>query len=303
MDSSTLGQILAAASALAFSFANVFISRTTTSRGDKGVLFSVVMTLGFSLVLWLMLEGAARDSWRLGRDEWRGVGLFAAAGVTVMVFGRNLLFASVRLLGVSRASSVKRLNPFFSVILAVMILGEPLWASDIVGIVLIAAAFGLLVLESSRSGASQDAAPPLANYTFGVLAALIYAATYILRKLGLLALPEPALGTFISAAAGLAALALIAIFSREYRDKFLNMFTYLDRWIVLSAISVSAGQILLFAALAFATVSTVAVIASLEIFVSIFLSVVIFRTEARITPLVGLAALMAFGGAIFLAAS
>ena len=303
MDLSTLGQVLAGTSALAFSFANVFISKTSSSRGDKGVLFSVVITLGLSFALWLVLEAGSRDSWQFDRTEWTGVGLFAAAGVTVMVFGRNLLYASIRLLGVSRASSVKRLNPFFSVILAVAILGEPLWASDIVGIALITGAFGLLVLESYRSGNRGDVAPPLANYTLGVLAALAYAATYILRKLGLLALPEPALGTFISAGAGLAALAVIGVFSREYREKFINMFSYLDRWIVLSAVSVSIGQILLFAALAFEKVSTVAVIASLEIFVSIFLSIVIFRTETRVTPTVAMAAVLAFGGAIFLASS
>lgn len=303
MDVLILGQVLAATSALAFSFANVFISKTSASRGDKGVLFSVVVTLCFSFALWLLLEGAERETWRFDRAELTGLGLFAAAGVTVMVFGRNLLFASVRRLGVSRATSVKRLNPFFSVILAVVILGEPMWAMDVIGIVLIAVAFGLLMLDSYRSGKLSGAAPPLASYSFGILAALAYASTYILRKLGLMSLPEPALGTFVSAASGLLALAAFGAFSRAYRDKLLNMFAYLDRWIILSAIAVSIGQILLFAALAFEKVSTVAVIASLEIFVSIFLSVVIFRTESRISLLVALSAVLAFSGAIFLASS
>ena len=303
MDFITLGQILAALSAFAFSLANIFISRTKTSRGDKGVLFSVIMTFGFSLALWLVWEGWTRENWRFDAAQMRGLWLFAAAGVAVMVFGRNLLFVSVRVLGVSRASAVKRLNPFFSVILAVAILGEPMFASDIFGMVLIAMAFGLLIAESFRSGQVDGTAPPLLSYAFGVLAALAYAAAYVLRKLGLLSLEEPALGTFVSAASGLAALAAIAAFSAGYRDKFLNVFSYLDRWVVLSAVAVSVGQILLFTALAYEKVSTVATIASLEIFVSIFLSVVVFRTERRVSAAVLASAVLAFAGVGFLASS
>lgn len=303
MTAAITGQVLAVLSAIAFSLANIFISRTSSSRGDKGVLFSVVMTLGFSLALWLAWEGWTRDSWRFDAAEVRGLWLFAAAGVAVMVFGRNLLFVSVRRLGVSRASAVKRLNPFFSVILAVAILGEPLFASDIFGMALIALAFGLLIAESFRSGEVDAAALPVINYSFGVLAALAYATAYVLRKLGLLSLNDPAFGTFVSAAAGLTALAVIGVFSPSYREKLLKMFSHLDRWIFLSAIAVSVGQILLFAALAYEKVSTVATIASLEIFVSIFLSVVIFRTEKRVSLVVIASAVLASLGVAFLASS
>ena len=49
------GEILALLSALSFALFNVTIAATTGSRGDKGVLFSVIVTIAFSLALFLLL--------------------------------------------------------------------------------------------------------------------------------------------------------------------------------------------------------------------------------------------------------
>ena len=43
-----LGESLAVLSALSFALFNIVISGSAGSRGDKGVLFSVVVTIGFS---------------------------------------------------------------------------------------------------------------------------------------------------------------------------------------------------------------------------------------------------------------
>jgi uncharacterized membrane protein len=297
-----LGPSLALMSAVSFSLANIFISRTTVSRGDKGVLFSVVVTLLGALVLWLVWGGLQEGVQLSRQDMLHGILWFSAAGVSVMVFGRNLLFISVRQLGVSRAAAVKRLNPFFSVILAVLVLGETLFMRDYLGITLIGVAFALLIAESFGRGDDQADVPPLRSYLFGVLAALAYACAYVLRKLGLIELPDAAFGTFVSAGAGLGALCSIAIFSHSYREKLLLMFSYLDRWVVLSAVCVSAGQILLFAALAYEKVSTVVMIASLEIFLSFFFSLVIFRTESRLSRPVLVSAVLALAGVLLVAA-
>jgi drug/metabolite transporter (DMT)-like permease len=61
--------------------------------------------------------------------------------------------------------------------------------------------------------------------------------------------------------------------------------------------------VLLFAALAFETVTTVVMIASMEIFLSMFLSVIIFRTERAPGPWILLAALMATAGVLLVAAN
>ncbi len=300
IEGAALGQVLALCSATSFAVANNMISRTTRSGGDKGVMFSVLVTMGLSALLWLALEAGRGELLSLGAA---GPGLlwFALAGLFAMVFGRSLVFASIRGLGVARSTAVKRLNPFFSVLLAALILGEHIGGLDVLGMGVIALSFALLVHESLKRGTRVSAPPPRA-YLPGVLGALAYALSYIARKLGLDALPAPALGTFVSAVAGFTVFTLLALVLPRHRANFRDMFRHLDRWIVGGAVMVSGGQILLFAALNYEKVSTVVLIASLEIFISIVLSVLVFRGEARPGPAVLFAAALAMIGVWLVAA-
>lgn len=301
MTDAQIGQLLAVASALSFALASTFVSRTTASGGDKGVMFSVLVTVIMSAALWAVLE-AGQGLGPMGPAEWRAIGMFALAGILANVFGRTLVFESIRRLGVSRASSVKRLNPFFSVGLAALLLGEAVSTPDLWGMLAIGLAFGLLMRESlsGRAGAAGPA-PPLGAYSFGVLGALAYAATYITRKSGLEGWSVPALGTLVSALAGFAGFLLLALVIPRQRANLMGMFRHLDRWIVAASVMVSAGQILLFTALAFEKVSTVVMIASLEIFLSILLAVVVFRTEKMPGPPVLFAAALATAGVLLVA--
>ena len=294
------GEILALLSALSFALFNIMITATSGSRGDKGVLFSVIVTIGFSFTLFLLLE-AGRIEYVPGRDTWLGLAYFAFAGIAAMAFGRSLVFTSIRRLGPTRASAVKRLNPFFSVLLAAVILSEPVSGSDIAGLVAIALAFGVLISDSLRR--ANTAAPtvgPLA-YGIGAAAALAYAISYIGRKAGLDVFDAPALGTFVSAVAGFCAFACLAAVSDTYRVMFRGVFRNIDRPIVICAFLVSIGQVLMFAALAHAPISTVVMISSLEIFITIFLSWLVFRTEARPSLRIVASAGLAIVGVIFVA--
>jgi len=304
-DAALIGQMLALASAASFAFSNVFISHTRRSGGDKGVLFSVLVTMAMSFLLFLALEARQTGLVPL-RTEGAPMGMlmFAGAGVMAMVFGRTLVFESIRRLGVTRSSAVKRLNPFFSVILAAILLSEPVTGGDLAGMAAIALAFAILIRESVRlRGTLRVEAPPPAAYLFGVVGALAYALSYIGRKAGLDALPAPAFGTFVSAVTGFAVFSALALISSRYRILFRGVFRDLDRWIVMAAIMVSLGQVLLFAALAFETVTTVVMIASMEIFLSMFLSIIIFRTERAPGPIILIAAAMATAGVLLVAAN
>ena len=74
-----------------------------------------------------------------------------------------------------------------------------------------------------------------------------------------------------------------------------------DRPIILCAIFVSVGQILMFAALAHASVSTVVIIASMEIFITIFLSWLVLGTEKAPGAVVLSSAALAVLGVVLVA--
>lgn len=296
MDGSYLGSVLALFSAACFAGASYCISRTTQSKGDKGTMFSVLVTMVMSFGLWIVTgrEGLS------GGNPAAGLAWFVLAGLLAMLLGRSFMFVSVRTLGVARSSAIKRLNPFFSVLLGAALLGEIITASSGAGIALIALSFGFLIAHNLKERAVTGRIG-LGDYVPGIVAAMCYALAYVTRKFGLVAMPSPMLGTFVSAFSGFAAFGLIAVVSANYRDKFVNMFAHLDRWILMASVLMSAGQILFFTALASETLTKVAMITSTEIFIGIILASFVFRTEPVPSGRIIAAAALAMAGVILIA--
>jgi drug/metabolite transporter (DMT)-like permease len=295
-----LGQGLALASAFSFAFANVLIARSPGRRDSRGVVFSVFVTAVFAAVIWLVLE--SYDMQVVGNATWwKGVGFYALAGVLSMVVGRSFLYTSVRRLGVVRSSTVKRMNPFFSSVLAFLILDEIITTLGAAGMALLLFAFLLMMRESAKNQqAGDDAPPPVWDYSFGVLSALAYGSAYIFRKFGIFELPFPAFGTLVSALTGLIAFLLAGLFVKSLRGQLTGIFSDLDRWMIMASVAVSLGQILFFAAIVYETVIVVVMIASLEIFIASYLSIFVFRLERKISLSMALASGLAFAGVILI---
>ena len=300
MSEALLGQGLALASAFSFAFANVLIARSPGRRDSRGVVFSVLVTAVFAAVIWLVLE--SYDMQVVGNATWwKGVGFYALAGVLSMVVGRSFLYTSVRRLGVVRSSTVKRMNPFFSSVLAFLILDEIITTLGAAGMALLLFAFLLMMRESAKSQqAGDDAPPPVWDYSFGVLSALAYGSAYIFRKFGIFELPFPAFGTLVSALTGLIAFLLAGLFVKSLRGQLTGIFSDLDRWMIMASVAVSLGQILFFAAIVYETVIVVVMIASLEIFIASYLSIFVFRLERKISLSMTLASGLAFAGVILI---
>jgi drug/metabolite transporter (DMT)-like permease len=79
---------------------------------------------------------------------WRAVPIFAAVGLVFPAALTILTFASNRALGPVVAGALGNLAPLFSVLLAVLLLHEPLGGLQLVGLVVIAA--GVLTINVSR---------------------------------------------------------------------------------------------------------------------------------------------------------
>lgn len=304
MTQSLLGPGLALLSASCFACGQVFISKSVVRAGDdRGVILSVIFTATISCLVWLLLE-AGRATGADSPVTSFGLAMFALSGVFSVALGRKFLYVSIQQLGVTRASAVKRLTPFFSILLAFIFLHEAITGFDGIGMVLVALAFGVLIRQSfqkHQADAHSDEPPPYL-YLWGVASAMCYATAYIFRKQGLDAIAAPAFGTMISALAALVFFLLPTLFVARRRSDFRLVFTGVDQWMVGAGILISFGQILFFAALAMENISTVVIVTSLEVFIAAFLSIFVFRTEKRPDAVVLLAALFATLGVVAVAA-
>lgn len=298
-----LGEALAFASAILFALSNVFILRgTVRASGDNGALLSVLVTVLVSAALWLALGASLPLA--VGSVLWTGLAWFAMAGLLATVFGRIFLWKSIQSLGVTRASAIKRLNPFFSVVLAALILGEVITPLMGVGMALVAVSFGTLVrgtIWSLWRGAEAGEEHTALDYMYGPASALCYATSYIGRRFGLERIPDAVFGTLVAAVAAVGYYAIASLFVRDYRRAFREALTGANRSQLAAAVAVSFGQIANFGAIQFTAVSKVVMITSMEIFISMFLAVVVFKAERRPDPTTIFAALLAMAGVVLVA--
>ncbi len=273
-----MGEMFALLSAACFATANVSITKGSASGdADNGAFLSIVLTAVVALIAMLLVGRAP------GANVLSTVGLFwfVLAGVLTAFVGRVFLFASVQSLGAMRASTVKRLNPFFAVVLGVMVLGEGLGGWMLSGMALIFTSFVVLARDAWQQ--SRLDTTPIMGLAFGPISAFAYALGYLARKQGLNDIADPLLGTAVGALAGIAAYALASLTRPAYRAAIVNTFTRINPWFYFTGILASFGQLFYFVALNTSPVSRVAMIASIEVFITIFLSVYIFRTRERLT--------------------
>lgn len=297
-----IGEALAFASAVAFAMGSVAVARgAKVDSSESGVLLSILVTGTLAAVGWLAFGHSPAQLAATGSGFWTAMGWFCATGILATVWGRLALFQSVKFAGVVRATTVRRLTPFVSVLFAWALLGDVVTGLMGVGMLLMALSFVLLIVDSRNrldTAGLPEGADLTRGYTFGVICAVAYAASYISRKSGLDILPDAYFGAFIGSMAALAYYLCGCMVSSDYRAMVARTLTRPNSWQLVAAFCISAGQISQFMALTHTTVSRVAIINSVEIFISFYLAVFLFRTERWPPPVIVVATLVATAGIV-----
>jgi drug/metabolite transporter (DMT)-like permease len=298
-----IGEACAFGSAVCFAVSNVTITRgAAKGAADNGAFLSLLITVGISGAIWIAVSLHAG----FPQLSLEGLLWLAAAGVFTAFIGRVLLYASIQRLGAVRASAIKRLNPFFAVLLGVTVLGEAITGSMALGLALIVGSFLLLIHAQLRTGAAEPGAPRASwwrqwlnlGYLYGPVSALGYAVGYLMRKTGLHVTPDPYLGTLVGTLTGALLFLLAAGVSPSYQRAVAGTFQRPNPWLYAAGIASSFGQILYFAALNVSTMSRVALLASMEVFVTLLLSLLFLRE--KLSPQIAVAALLGVAGTVAL---
>jgi len=296
-----MGDLMSLLAAVCWSIANVTIARGAGGKGDdNGAFLSILLTAALAAIIWIV--GGLSYGWSV--PVAAGVWWFAVAGALTIFIGRVMFHTSIQWLGAIRGSSVKRLAPFFSVLLGLLLLDERLSSALGAGMVLIFAGFGVLVWESlARTGplpaGTQDTRdlPASASWVnagllYGAISALAYAAGNVARKYGLLHMPDAAFGAMFGSLVGAALFVLTARFVASYRQAVHRAFTKFNPWLLTAGIFASVGQLLFFVAIDLSTVSRAAMIVSCEVFLTMGLTVLVFRGREKLSAAAMVAALL-----------
>ena len=290
------GDAFAVASSVGFATSNVLVAQGMRGgRDDNGAFLSLLVTLVLASALWAVL-GAVRG---FEPVTWRGIAWFCGAGVFSMFVGRVFSYASIARLGAMRGSTMKRLIPFFSVMLGVGILGERLTAGMAMGMALIVASFALL-LTRERGGAPAAGTPAgriNAGYFYGPVSALGYAIGSLLRKMGLAEAHDALLGAALGSVVGTALFLATAAWNESYARAVRSTFRRPSAWLLGAGTAATCGQVFYFAALDRAPLARVALISSSEVFVTLLLGWIFLKRTETLTLAVAAAAVLGFAGA------
>jgi drug/metabolite transporter (DMT)-like permease len=299
-----MGEVVAILAAITYALSNVLVKKgTTASSQNNGAFLSLLQTVILSGLVWIIVIKV--NGWPAFTTE--GILWFLLGGVLSAFFGRTFQYSSVQHLGSVRASAIKNLNPMFTVVLGILLLGESVTLYFLIGVCMIFGSMYLVVSQSINqrkpsSNQNGDSKRSLLNvgYLYGVLSALAYAIGFIVRKWGLESIPDPMFGVLLGGCVGMVVYAITAMFKKRYMYELKNTLTTFQPWLFYGGLAMSLGQILNFIAIFFIEVSRASLLVTTQSIFSILFSLFVFKTNEDLTKTTIICSIIMFLGAIFI---
>lgn len=265
-----LGVVLAALSAATFAFNNASARRGVLT-GSVAQALAITVPIGVPMFLLAALTTGQLGA--LSHFSGAAMGLLALAGVLHFVVGRYGNFRAAQAIGANLSGPVIQLSLGITLILAVLVLKEPMTPLRILGIALLVSAPALM--RNATPEATEQAETSLTKfqpryaegYAFSIMAALAYGVTPLLIRLAVIGgggLGTGLAGGLVSYAAATAAVALLLLWPGQWRHA-LAVTPESAKWFTYSGISVSIAQMFIYMAYAVAPISVVTPILQLHL--------------------------------------
>jgi drug/metabolite transporter (DMT)-like permease len=222
--------------------------------------------------------------------------IFSVTGVVGAYLGRTLFVKSVDQIGASRAQSLNNTSPLITVLLAALLLGEPLSPAVIVGVLLIISGV-FFVTEPKPDGPGSDRTRLLTMTS--VLATVCYGIVPVLKKFGTDHGGPPVLGALVMHATGLMLLLTLGSFLKIER-KLEKIPAPSLVCFVSAGFLYAIGSIFTLKALVHAPASVVAPIWSAQPIISFFLAKTTLKGIEEVSLKDGAAAALVVAGVLVL---
>jgi DME family drug/metabolite transporter len=280
-----MAEYFALQAALCFATSHILIRRGLV---DSNALTGAFVSLGMTaLILWFLLPFFVSLS-----SFWTpAVGYFLAAGIFAPGLGRTLTYVGIEKVGVARSVPISNSSPLFASLIAVFLLDEIWKLQNFLGTIFVLA--GIVVLSRSHAEHTQWRGFDL---IFPVLAALAFAISSNLRKLGLLESNTPLMAAALTAATAFVFAVGLLKLRGGWQALMLSRNSW--KWFFAAGIANTTATLSVFYALSFGDVVVVEPLTASNPVLSLILSALFLRDLEKITGKVVLGALCTVAGTI-----
>jgi len=223
----------------------------------------------------------------------QGLEYFVLAGIFAPGIARTVRDVSIMRLGVAMTSPIVATNTLFAVLFATIFLHEPVTLPLLVGTTLVVG--GVIVLSYRRGLGTWQRSSLL----YPLLAALLFAASTTIRKVGLQASGLPLLGAAVTSSISLLLLASTMLLSRHRREPLLTLNRETAKLFVVSSITSSVAFLFYFLALSQGYLVRVQPIAATNPLFALLFSHLLLKDLESITFRIILGAALIFSGILF----
>lgn len=285
-----MSEFFALLSSLGFATSHILIRRgLAKSNPLAGFCISISIS---AITLWILAALYLPLSAFWTHTIW----YFVVGGVFASGLGRWLVYIAIDKLGVARSIPVASTSPMFASILAVFLVGEQWTFLAFVGTVFIIG--GVIIISRTHT---QKMAWRRADLIFPLMAALSFALSANVRKLGFLIENLPLMASCANATTGLV-LGMILI-AGQGGVKVMRMPKHILGWFLGAGLCNTAGMLANFYALSTGDVVIVEPLISTNPVLSVILTAIFLRDVETVNMRVGLGVALTFVGTILLVLS
>ncbi|WP_400163526.1 EamA family transporter [Brevibacillus sp. TJ4] len=278
------------------------------ASGDNGYFITVlinVILLGLIFLFAWMFRGFSFSF------NMTAFIFFVLSGIGTTALGRLTLFASILRIGPSRASALKNGAPMFTVLFALLFLGEFIAWGPAIGIAVMLAGIlfqGCMLFRQNHEGkALSQTAEEKANlywqmfgYGFGILSAVAFGVGQGLRKQGLLLMNDAFFGAFVGAVTSLVFVCLYEAARGQFRTVVRKSFGEVNRYYLLAGVMTTMGPLFFFLGSSLTQVSYVSVVAATEPLLTVLISKWMLKQEEPLPPSVWTTVSLIFCGTVLM---
>jgi uncharacterized membrane protein len=290
-----LGGFIALLSAATFAFNNASMRRGVLTGT---VLQAMAITVPIGLPISLLVAVATGSLAAVAGFSSRALVALSLSGIMHFVWGRYCNYRATRAIGTNLVAPIQQINLIFTLLLAILILGETLTPLRVLGIALVllgpsftlrernpksVPALGADVTRQDLSAEPADeliaAAPPMfqpsyaEGYFWALLSATGYGLSPILVRIGLegKGLAVSVAGNLVASLAATVVMGLFLLPPRQLAHA-LAVEREPAKWFTLSGVLVAISQLFLYMAMSIAPVTVVSPINRLSILFRLFFS-------------------------------